>query len=61
MLASIAGGAAGPWITGMLHDALGSYALAFWGSTCSALAIWLSDPRHVRTVAGRGRRLHQTT
>ena len=27
MLASIAGGAAGPWVTGALHDATGSYTL----------------------------------
>src|SRR3989454_2399325 len=29
MLASIAGAAAGPWVTGALHDATGSYPLAF--------------------------------
>ena len=57
MLASIAGGGAGPWITGVLYDATGSYALGF--STAigccivSALAIWLAAPRKVRAVAGR--------
>jgi MFS family permease len=60
MLASIAGGAAGPWLTGVIHDATGSYALAFWialGScVVSALAIWLAAPRRVRAVAGRVRR-----
>jgi cyanate permease len=46
MLAAIAGGAAGPWATGALYDATGSYTLAFWiaigGSALSALAIWLA-------------------
>jgi len=58
MLAAIAGGAAGPWVTGALHDATGSYTLAFWVAIgCSALsagAIWLAGPRQVRAVAGRG-------
>jgi MFS family permease len=63
MLAAIAGGAAGPWVTGTLHDTTGSYALAFWIAIgCSALsagAIWLAGPRQVRAVAGRVRpRLH---
>jgi MFS family permease len=57
MLATIGGGAAGPWLTGALHDATGSYTLAFWiaicGSTFSAVAIWLAAPRRVRAVAGR--------
>ena len=60
MLASIAGGAAGPWVAGVLHDATGSYDLAFWiagsGSLLSAVAIWLAAPRKVRAVAGRARR-----
>ena len=30
MLASIGGGAVGPWVTGVLYDATGSYTLAFW-------------------------------
>ncbi|MBI2493370.1 MAG: MFS transporter [Candidatus Rokubacteria bacterium] len=57
MLAAIGGGAAGPWVTGLLYDATGSYMLAFWiaigGSGLSALAIWLAAPREVRAVAGR--------
>jgi MFS family permease len=65
MLAAITGGAAGPWVTGALHDATGSYTLAFWIAIgCSALsagAIWLAGPRQVRAVASRvpprGRRL----
>ena len=28
MLAAIMGGAAGPWVTGVLHDTTGSYSLA---------------------------------
>jgi cyanate permease len=61
MLASITGGAAGPWLTGVLHDETGSYDLAFWialgCSVLSALAIWLAAPRKVRAVAGRVGRL----
>ena len=30
MLSAIAGGAAGPWIAGVVHDVTGSYQLAFW-------------------------------
>jgi MFS family permease len=44
MLAAIAGGAAGPWVAGALHDLTGGYAAAFMvaigGSVLSALAIW---------------------
>jgi MFS family permease len=61
MLSAMAGGAAGPWVTGVLHDALGDYALAFWlgagVSVVSALAIWQASPRKVRAVAGRIRRV----
>jgi len=57
MLAAIAGGAAGPWLTGAIHDATGSYSLAFWlaigWSALSAGAIWIAAPRKVRAVAGR--------
>ncbi|HEV8441320.1 MAG TPA: MFS transporter [Methylomirabilota bacterium] len=57
MLASIVGGAAGPWLTGALHDATGSYTIAFWiaigCSALSAAAIWFAAPRRVRAVAGR--------
>jgi len=57
MLASIGGGAVGPWLTGALHDATGSYTIAFWIAICcsllSATAIWIAAPRKVRVVAGR--------
>jgi MFS family permease len=61
MLAAIAGGAVGPWLAGVIHDATGSYAGAFWialgCSGFSVLAIWLSAPRRVRAVAGRVNRI----
>ncbi len=61
MLAAIVGGAAGPWLTGALHDATGGYTLAFSlaiaMSVLSATAIWLAAPREVRAVAGRVPRL----
>ena len=57
MLAAIAGGAAGPWVTGALYDARGSYTLAFAicivASVLSVVAIWFAAPRKVRAVAGR--------
>jgi MFS family permease len=56
-VALIGGGAAGPWITGIIHDATGSYTLAFLlAIACcvvSAAAIWIAAPRKVRLVAGR--------
>jgi MFS family permease len=56
-VALIGGGAAGPWITGIIHDATGSYGLAFvLAIACcvvSAAAIWIAAPRKVRLVAGR--------
>jgi len=55
--ASMLGGAMGPWITGALYDATGTYTLAFCiaiGCTVlSALSIWLAAPRQIRAVAGR--------
>jgi MFS family permease len=59
MLSALVGGAVGPFLTGALHDRLGSYTLAFaiavGLSGLSALAIWRAAPRQVRTVAGRTR------
>jgi MFS family permease len=56
-VALIAGGAAGPWLAGAIHDATGSYRLAFvMAIACcitSALAIWIAAPRKVRVVPGR--------
>jgi MFS family permease len=61
MIAALAGGAAGPWVTGFLHDVSGSYTIAFaigiGVSGLSAVAIWMASPRKIRTVAGR---LHRT-
>lgn len=57
MLAAMAGGAAGPWAAGVLHDAYGNYVAAFWlgigFSILSAVAIWRAAPRKVRAIAGR--------
>jgi MFS family permease len=57
MLAALAGGAAGPWLTGLLHDLTGSYRggflIAIGWCAVSALAIYLAAPRKVRAVAGR--------
>ena len=56
-VASICGGAAGPWAAGAIHDATGSYRITFLLAitVCivSAAAIWMAAPRKVRTVAGR--------
>jgi MFS family permease len=57
MLAALGGGAAGPWLTGLLHDITGSYRGGFFIAivlcAVSALAIYLAAPRKVRAVAGR--------
>jgi MFS family permease len=61
MVAALAGGAAGPLVTGVLHDLTGSYTLAFLigigVSGLSALAIWLASPGKIRAVAGRLHRI----
>jgi MFS family permease len=61
MVAALAGGAAGPWVTGVLHDAAGNYDMAFaigiGVSALSAIAIWQAAPRKVRSVAGRLHRI----
>jgi MFS family permease len=65
MLVALAGGAAGPWVTGVLHDIYGNYAAAFvigiGVSGLSAVAIWLAAPGKVRTVAGQLHRSHAAT
>ncbi|HLI98434.1 MAG TPA: MFS transporter [Bradyrhizobium sp.] len=61
MVAALAGGAAGPWVTGLLHDLTGNYVVAFAigiaMSALSAFAIWLASPRKIRSVAGRTARM----
>ncbi len=56
-VALIGGGAAGPWVAGVIHDTTGSYKLAFLlAITCcivSAIAIWIAAPRNVRRVPGQ--------
>ena len=56
-VALIGGGAAGPWMAGVMHDATGSYRLAFFLAigccAVSAAAIWIAAPRKVRQVPGR--------
>lgn len=55
--ASGLGAALGPYATGVLHDAQGTYDQAFViaiaVSALSILAMWLAGPRKVRLVAGR--------
>lgn len=52
-----AGGAAGPWVAGVIHDITGSYRPAFLiAIACcmiSAASIWIAAPRKVRMVPGR--------
>jgi MFS family permease len=56
-VALIGGGAAGPWLAGVIHDGTGSYRLAFVliiaACIISAAAIWMAAPRKVRQVPGR--------
>jgi MFS family permease len=57
MLSAILGGATGPWVAGVLHDATGSYSPTFWIAIAlnvmSAIAIFRASPGKVRAVAGR--------
>lgn len=57
MLAALAGGAAGPWVTGALHDYYGNYTLAFVIGIVIALGggmtVFMASPGKVRAVAGR--------
>jgi MFS family permease len=56
-VALIGGGAAGPWVAGLVHDQTGSYGPAFLlAIACcviSAAAVWIAAPRKVRLVPGR--------
>src|SRR5215203_4730380 len=62
MLAALAGGAAGPWATGVLYDFSGNYTVAFAVgiamSVLSAIAIWQASPGKVRAVAGQMHKAH---
>ena len=53
-VALIGGGAMGPWVAGTIHDATGSYRLAFVLAiafcTVSTAAIWMAGPGRVRSV-----------
>ena len=57
MVALLAGGAAGPWLTGFIYDRTGSYEIAFILAivlcAVGAFAIWRASPGKVRRVAGR--------
>jgi MFS family permease len=57
MVALLVGGAAGPYVTGVLHDIEGTYTLAFavalGFSALGAVSIWFAAPGKVRMVAGR--------
>jgi len=61
MLAALAGAAAGPWITGILHDLSGSYTIGFAASIAvsglSAVAIWMASPGKIRAVPGQLHRI----
>jgi nitrate/nitrite transporter NarK len=54
------GGAAGPWVLGVLYDLNGSYTPGFWiclaFSFISIGCIWIAAPRKVRLVAGQAAR-----
>ena len=56
-VALISGGAAGPWVTGIIFDLAGSYRPSFLLGiglcALSAAAIWIAAPRKVRVVPGR--------
>ncbi|WP_439575964.1 MFS transporter [Phreatobacter sp.] len=57
MFVALSGGAAGPYVTGLIHDLTGSYTLAFQigfvVALVSAAAIWMAAPGKVRAVSGR--------
>jgi len=65
MLAGLAGGALGPWLTGVLHDWYGDYIAAFFVAMAFSLvgnaSIWLAGPGRVRVVAGRAHRFRGGT
>jgi MFS family permease len=56
-VALVGGGAAGPYVAGVMHDAFGTYRPAFLLAIACCLisiaAIWAASPRKVRSVPGR--------
>jgi MFS family permease len=56
-IALIGGGAAGPWVTGVIHDVAATYRPAFQLAilccVISIIAIWLAAPHNVRRVPGQ--------
>jgi len=60
-IALIGGGAAGPWLAGVIQDAFGSYRPAFvliiGCCIVSAISIWIAAPRRVRRVPGRAAKI----
>ena len=58
-IALIGGGAAGPWVAGVVYDMTGSYQLAFAIAigccVVSTIAIWMAAPRSIRLVPGKAR------
>ncbi|MDP3160306.1 MAG: MFS transporter, partial [Reyranella sp.] len=59
MVALLVGGAAGPWVTGVLYDLEGTYTTAFavalGFSVLGAASIWFASPGKVRMVVGRAK------
>lgn len=57
MMSLIAGGAVGPYVTGLLHDIEGTYrgafALSIALSVVCAISIWFAAPGQVRVVGGK--------
>ena len=64
-MALLGGGAVGPVVAGLIHDATGSYRLAFilCIGLClvSIVSIWMAAPRKVRVVPGKIRPLPPET
>jgi sugar phosphate permease len=65
MLMGLIGGAAGPFVTGLIYDLTSSYtggfAIGVAVSGLSALSIWRAAPGKVRAVAGKLQRLQPAT
>jgi MFS family permease len=61
MLMGLIGGAAGPYVTGLIYDLTSSYtggfAIGIAVSVLSAFSVWRAGPGKVRAVAGKLQRL----